>query len=780
MSTERVELSAPEMDCASCAGKVRSSLDGLEGVVGVDTRPTTGVVAVEYAPGATSVGELVARIEAAGYEVTDTEGRMASGGEVWTSDHAYKVYVGSAVMLLGFAVAFGPVADPVVLEAVRETTLGDALFALAAAVAGAPVVRAGYRSAKLRELDIDLLMGTAILAALFVGYYVEAATLAVLFGLAELLEAHAMDRTRQSIRELLALSPETATVKRPDGGEETVPAASVEEGDVVVVRPGERVPVDGEVVDGRSAVDESPITGESVPVDKEPGSEVYAGSVAEGGYLEVRATAAGDETTLSRVVDLVEAAESRRTDAERFVDRFAGYYTPVVVAFALLTVFVPPLALGGDWGTWFVRGLTLLVIACPCAFVISTPVSVVSGLTSAARNGVLVKGGDHLERMADVDVVAFDKTGTLTAGELEVTDVVPAVGHDEGSVLRAAAAVERHSEHPVGAAVVRAVAGGWAAAADDEGGVGEHADERAGGHADERAGGHADVDLPETAAFENLAGRGVRADLDGETYYVGKPGLFEELGHDLERARVRTDGGEASPAGRPAADASDERASGHADDVAAGAGTVADLQSEGKTVVLVGTETELLGVIAVADAVRPEAARAVDALQAAGVRTVMLTGDNERTARAVAETVGIDEFRADLLPEEKLEAVEALLESDTVAMVGDGVNDAPALARADIGIAMGAAGTDAALETADVALMADDLDGVPYCLRLARKANGVIRQNIYASLAVKGLLALGAPFGYVTVIVAVLVGDMGMSLAVTGNAFRLGWLEPEE
>ena len=778
MSTERVELSAPEMDCASCAGKVRSALEGLDGVVGVDTRPTTGVVGVEYAPGATSVEELVARVESAGYEVTDTEGRMASGGGVWTSGRAYKVYVGAVLMVAGFAVAFGPLADPVVFAAGRETTLGDALFALAAAVAGAPVVRAGYRSARLRELDIDLLMGGAILAALFVGYYVEAATLAVLFGLAELLEAHAMDRTRQSIRELLALSPETATVKRP-GGEETVPAASVEAGDVVVVRPGERIPVDGEVLEGRSAVDESPITGESVPVDKEPGSEVYAGSVAEGGYLEVRATAAGDETTLARVVDLVEQAESRRTDAERFVDRFADYYTPVVVAGALATVFVPPLALGGDWGTWFVRGLTLLVIACPCAFVISTPVSVVSGLTSAARNGVLVKGGDHLERMADVDVVAFDKTGTLTTGELAVTDVVPVAGRDEGEVLRAAAAVEQYSEHPVGAAVLER-AEGAAAAAGTEGAAAAAGTERAGDGA---------VELPSAEAFENLAGRGVRADLEGETYYVGKPGLFEDLGHDLGHAHVRTDGGEANPAGRASSDAGAPggvAAAGDADDcdrpgcVDLRAGTVADLQSEGKTVVLVGTDSELLGVIAVADTVRPEAARAVDALQAAGVRTVMLTGDNERTAAAVAERVGIDEYRADLLPEEKLDVIEALLEEETVAMVGDGVNDAPALARADVGIAMGAAGTDAALETADIALMADDLDAVPYCLRLARKANGVIRQNIYASLAVKGLLALGAPLGYVTVIVAVVVGDMGMSLVVTGNAFRLGWLEPEE
>jgi len=740
MSTERVELSAPEMDCSSCAGKVHSAIEGVDGVVEIETRPTAGVVVVEYDGDAVDVGALVSSIEAAGYEVTDTEGRLTEGTAVWRSDRAYATYAGAVALLVGAIVSVGPVPDPLVVDVLRETTLSDVLYVLAAAVAGVPVVRAGYRSAKLRELDIDLLMGVAILAALGVGYYVEAATLAVLFSLAELLEAHAMDRTRESMRELLALSPDTATVKRGDS-EETIPAANVEVGDVVVVRPGERVPVDGEVVSGESAVDESPITGESVPVDKGEGDEVYAGSVVEGGYLEVLATAAGDETTLARVIDLVEEAESRQTDAERFVDRFSGYYTPVIVAGALATVFIPPLFFAGDWGTWFVRGLTLLVVACPCAFVISTPVTVVSGLTSAARNGVLVKGGDHLERMGEVDTVAFDKTGTLTTGELSVTDVVPAADRDADEVLRIAAALERYSEHPIGKAIVDR--------AEDDG-----------------------VEVPEATGFENLTGRGVRGDIE-TTYYVGKPALFEELGHDLGHAHVRTDGG-ASVAERADPDCDRPGC------VDLRGDTIADLQSAGKTVVIVGTDEELLGVVAVADTIRPEAEGVVATLETAGVRTVMLTGDNERTARAVGESVGIDEVHADLLPEEKLDRIERLTETDTVAMVGDGVNDAPALARADVGIAMGAAGTDTALETADIALMADDLDGVPYCLRLARQANGVIKQNILASLAVKAVLAAGAPLGYVTVIVAVVVGDMGMSLAVTGNALRLGRVEPEE
>ena len=744
MNAERLELSVPDMDCSSCAGKVDAALADVEGVYGVETRPTAGVAVVEYDPGAIDADGIVGHVEAAGYGVTGTDG-MASQAAVWTGRRAYATYAGAVAMLAGFVVLLGPVTDPLVLDVGRETALSDALFVLGAVVAGGPVARAGLRSARLRELDIDLLMGTAILAAMAVGYYIEAATLAVLFSLAELLEAHAMDRTRESIRELLALSPDTATVRR--GGEEaSVPAASVRTGEVVVVRPGERIPVDGDVLEGKSAVDESPITGESVPVDKTGGDEVYAGSVAEGGYLEIEATAAGDETTLSRVVDLVESAESRRTDAERLVDRFAGYYTPAVVAGAVATVLIPPLFFGGAWGTWFVRGLTLLVVACPCAFVISTPVTVVSGLTSAARNGVLIEGGDHLERMGEVDTVAFDKTGTLTTGDLAVTDVVPAAGHDEADVLATAAGVERHSEHPIGAAIV------------------------------ERA-REAGVDVPEASDFESLTGRGVRADLGG-TRYVGKPELFAELGHDLGHTHLRTDGGAAAAEADGAAvgDPACERPG----CVDLRAGTIAGLQSDGKTAVLVGTETELYGVVAVADTVRPEARAVVGALADAGVRTVMLTGDNERTARAVGEAVGIETVRADLLPEAKLDAIEGLIEDGTVAMVGDGINDAPALARADVGVAMGAAGTDAALETADIALMADDLGGVPYSLRLARGANDIIKQNIAASLAVKAILAVGAPLGYVSVILAVLVGDMGMSLGVTSNAFRLGRVDPVE
>jgi Cd2+/Zn2+-exporting ATPase len=399
--------------------------------------------------------------------------------------------------------------------------------------------------------------------------------------------------------------------------------------------------------------------------------------------------------------------------------------------------------------TAVVYGLTLLVLACPCAFVISTPVSVVSGITSAAKNGVLIKGGNHLEATGAVDVMALDKTGTLTKGELTVTDVVPLHGNTEADVLRCARGLETRSEHPIGEAIV--------AEAGREGVA-------------EAGGGGVERDIDD---FESITGKGVRANLDGTPHYAGKPGLFEELGFDLSHVHATTDGGVVTRTARSICDRNDcldllEE-------------TVPELQAEGKTVVLVGTEDELEGVIAVADEVRPEAERAVARLQDLGVRAVMLTGDNERTARAIADRVGVDEYRAELLPEEKVEAVEQLDAESAggVAMVGDGINDAPALATATVGIAMGAAGTDTALETADIALMGDDLGTLPYLSELAGDANGVIRQNIWASLAVKAGLALAVPFGLVPIWLAVLAGDAGMTTAVTGNAMRLSRIRPE-
>ena len=709
-----VDFVVPEMDCSSCAGKVESAASRVEGVESVEPEPTTGVARVTFTDESGSVENVRDAVEGAGYAVESTRDEGDAGvsvpdpAEVWTSPRAMKTWTGAVFLVAGLLLEFALTAWNVELGAAVGRTFHAADVALLAAVvaSGLPVVRGGYYSARNLSLDIDLLMGVAIVAATGVGYYEEAATLAVLFSIAELLETYSMDRARDSLRELMELSPDEATVKRA-GGEETVPVDALSVGDVMVVRPGEKVSTDGVVVAGESAVDESPITGESVPVEKTEGDEVYAGSVVEGGYLEVEVTSTAGDSTLARIVELVQGAQAEKTEREQFVERFADYYTPAVVALAVLTAVVPPVAFGAAWGTWFVRGLTLLVIACPCAFVISTPVSVVSGVTSAARNGVLVKGGRHLEATADVTAVAFDKTGTLTTGELTVTDVVPAAGVAERDVLTRAAAVERYSEHPLGDAIVDA--------ADD---------------------------VPAADDFENLTGRGVTAVVDGERSFVGRPALLEERGAALD-------------------DISD---------------TVSDLRADGKTVVVVGTEKRVFGAIAVADEVRADAADTVAALRDRGVEhVVMLTGDNEETARAVAEEAGLDDYRAELLPEEKVDAVSALsAEYDETMMVGDGVNDAPALAAATVGVAMGAAGTDTALETADVALMGDDLSKLPYLRSLAQKTTTVIQQNVWASLLAKAVLAVGVPLGYVGVAVAVVVGDMGMSLGVTANALRLG------
>ncbi|MFW5974004.1 MAG: heavy metal translocating P-type ATPase, partial [Natrialbaceae archaeon] len=750
-----LDLDVPGMNCPSCATTIERRVGDISGVVAVDPRVTTGTVAVRYDPTATTPGAIVEAVERAGYVV---EGGGAPSGEdpgpddersVWRSSRAVKTWIAGGLLAPGLALEFLlPGLNPQVVAFVgRELLLADVLFLVAVAVAGQVVFHNGYEAARNLSLDIDLLMSVAIGGAVLAGIgfgqrlYFEAATLAVLFGVAELLETYSMDRARDSLRELMDLSPEEATVKR--GGEAvTVPVEDVAVGDVVVVRPGEKIPMDGIVIEGESAVNQAPITGESVPVDKAPGEEVYAGTIDEGGYLEIRVTAESGDDTLSRVVQLVEDAESNRTEREQFVDRFAGYYTPVVVGFAVLLAVVPPLFLDAAWATHVVYGLTLLVLACPCAFVISTPVTVVSGITSAAKNGVLVKGGNHLEAMGAIEAVALDKTGTLTKGELTVTDVVPLNGTSEAEVLRCARGLESRSEHPIGEAIV----------------------DRA-----ERA----PVPAPAVESFESLTGKGVTATLEDTPHYAGKPALFEDLGFDLAHVHATTDGGVVTTTSRDLCARNDcldllEE-------------TVPALQSQGKTVVLVGTETELEGLIAVADEARPEAKRTVRRLHDLGVEHVaMLTGDNERTARAIAERVGVDEVRAELLPEGKVAAIEAITDRyDGVAMVGDGVNDAPALATATVGVAMGAAGTDTALETADIALMGDDLAKLPYLYELAGDANGVIRQNVWASLAVKAVLALAVPFGYVPIWLAVLVGDAGMTTAVTGNAMRLSRVESE-
>ncbi|WP_410767537.1 heavy metal translocating P-type ATPase [Haloferax sp. DFSO60] len=749
-------LSVPDMDCASCAGKVENALTTVPGITDYETRPTTGTVVVSLSQSVTP-DSVIDAVEGAGYEVVSSASDDADGGgdtadaereSIWRSTRAMKTWVSGGFLAAGLVTEYALGLELVIATLLSVSiTLPELLYLVGAGIGGQAILRNGYYSARNRSLDIDFLMSAAIISAIAASLisastslYFEAATLAFLFSVSELLERYSMDQTRNSLRELMDLSPDEATVKR-DGQEVVVPVEELVVGDVVVVTPGEKIPADGTVVSGESAVNQAPITGESVPVDKTEGDEVYAGTINKAGALEIRVESAAGDDTLSRIVSMVEDAQANKTEREQFVERFSSYYTPFMVVVAVGVALIPPLAFGADWVTWFVHGITMLVLACPCAFVISTPVSVVSGITAAARNGVLIKGGSHLEAMGSVEAVALDKTGTLTKGELTVTDVVPLNGNSEEDVLRCARGLEMRSEHPIGEAIVT--------------------------HADANGASSRSV-----SGFKSITGKGVRADLDGVPHYAGNPTFFEELGFDLEHSHVVETNDELQDEVRSLCD--QQGCLNLVSD------TIPRLQAEGKTVVLVGREDEIEGLVAVADELRPDARETVQRLHDFGLSVVMLTGDNERTAGAIADAVGVDDYRAGLLPEDKVSAVENLqAEYGSVAMVGDGINDAPALATATVGIAMGAAGTDTALETADIALMADDISKLPYLYDLSHSATSVIKQNIWASLAVKALLAVGVPLGYVGVALAVLAGDAGMTLGVTGNAMRLARISPK-
>ncbi len=712
LTDQEIVFRVDDMDCADCARRLQDRLGRLDGVSGAQGNVMSRHLRILYDPERLDSDRLRDEVGRLGYAAREADDAKHStdAAKTWRGSEARRTYASIALFALGllFRLAGG---EPVLLHLpLRDLHPADLIFLASALVGGWNFFPKGIRSARTLTLDMNFLMTVAILGAVTIGEVLEAGAIAFLFSLAELLEDFSVDRARRSIESLFELAPETASVLE-DGDEVRRYVEELRPGAHVIVRPGERIPVDGRVEEGASAVDQSPVTGESMPVEKTVGDEVFAGTVNAEGVLRVRMEKAAGESTLARMIELVAEAEGRKTRSERFIERFARYYTPGVTLAAVLMATVPPLFLGAPFVVWFVRGLTLLVIACPCALVISTPVAVVSGVTAAARNGVLIKGGVHLETMGEVRVVAFDKTGTLTRGHPEVVDVVPAAGsnEDRSSVLAMAAALERLSEHPLARAVVRALE-------EDGGGIHQHRVEE----------------------FQAIPGRGARAVLDGEPRLVGRPELFEDLSgleEQIERSRA-----------------------------------------QGRTVIGVGPPARPVGFLALADRPREGAAEAVAALRHAGVRRiVMLTGDNPETAGAIADALGIDDVRADLLPEDKVALVSELeARWGRVAMVGDGVNDGPALAAASVGIAMGAAGSDVAIETADVALMGDDLSKVAYLYRLSHRGRAVIRQNVTTSLLVKAALTIGVPLGMVTLIVAVLVGDMGATLTVTANALRLG------
>jgi Cd2+/Zn2+-exporting ATPase len=631
--------------------------------------------------------------------------RASESRSLWRRREAIFTGISGALLALGLVLSLLTL-DPTLLVLFGRTFALSTVLYLASVLFGAyHFARKGLYALKTFSLGINFLMSLAILGAIVIEEYVEAASLAFLFSLAELLEEFSVERARRSLRELIKLAPREARVRR-NGKELLCPIEEIAVGEVCIVKPGERIALDGQVLSGSSFVNQAPITGESVPVEKRPGDEVFAGTINYDGYLEITVTKRAKDTTLARIIHLVEEAEAQKAPSERFVDRFARYYTPGVVLVALLVATVPAIFFGAAFSEWFSRALALLVIACPCALLISTPVSIISAITSAARHGVLIKGGVYLEELGQIQTIVFDKTGTLTTGQLTVTDIIPTDSISPTEVLRIAAALERKSQHPIARAIVRAY--------------------------EERAAGEP---LPDAQEFTSLTGQGVQAKLDGTLYRVGRLQLF------------------------------------NADGLA--------LASQAKTVIGVGTPDRLLGLIALADSIRPQAHQTVQRLKDLGIDVVMVTGDNEAAARAVAQHVGITHYHAGVFPDQKVHEIEHLRsEYGRVAMVGDGVNDAPALAAASVGIAMGAVGSDAALETAHVALMGDDLSKLPYLIELSRRTRRVIQQNIFFSILTKLTLGLGVFPGYVTLLLAVLVGDMGASLAVTGNALRLARVKP--
>ncbi|MBC2654259.1 heavy metal translocating P-type ATPase [Pseudomonas sp. MSSRFD41] len=598
-------------------------------------------------------------------------------------------------------------------EVIHFTSAGpDWLVALVALVSilsgGLGTYKKGWIALKNRNLNINALMSIAVTGAVLIGQWPEAAMVMFLFTVAELIEARSLDRARNAISGLMQMTPEQVTVQQNDGSWREQEAKSVELGALVRVRPGERIGLDGEVTSGSSTIDQAPITGESLPVEKTVGDKVFAGTINQAGALEYRVTAAANNSTLARIIHAVEQAQGARAPTQRFVDSFSKIYTPAVFAFALAVALIPPLFMGGLWFDWIYRALVLLVVACPCALVISTPVSIVSGLAAAARKGILVKGGVYLEGGYKLDYLALDKTGTITHGKPVQTDFLPLdpLANDNAPAL--AASLAGRSDHPVSLAIAQA-------AVDKQ------------------------LAMHPVDNFAALAGRGVRGEIGGQLYHLGNHRLVEELGL-------------CSPA-------LEEK--------------LFALEKQGKTVVLLLDNKGPLALFAVADTVKESSREAIQQLHGLGIKTLMLTGDNPHTAKAIAAQVGIDQARGDLLPTDKLQAIEDLYaQGHRVGMVGDGINDAPALARAEIGFAMAAAGTDTAIETADVALMDDDLRKIPAFIRLSRQTSAVLKQNIALALVIKAIF-LGVTFAGLATMWMAVFADMGVSLLVVFNGLRL-------
>ena len=695
--TDTVTLQIQGMDCTCNADLLARKLDALAGVRGHEITPVTGQARITYDPAIVSVQEIIRTVAETGMTASQvrSDGRKSTW---WREPQQLALYGSFLTAVIAFVAGYLG----------TSLTIVNGLYLLAVLIGVYYPARKALIALKNLTPTIHLLMLIGSVGAMALGLWGEAAVLIIVYSLGDVLESYAVDKARGAIRSLMALVPKEALVRR--NGRETICAVeTISVGEVVIVRPGERVPVDGTVVAGSSYVDQAAVTGEPVPVHRGPGEDVFAGTINQNGSLEVRVTKPASETMLSRIILSVEEAQAKRTSYQRFSDSFGKWYTPVMFVLGVLVATVPPLFFGAEWYPFIYRGLVVFVVSCSCGLALSVPVAVVGAMANAAKQGTVFKGGAYLETIETVKAIAFDKTGTLTIGRPAVTDVVTFDDLTGDELLDLAACIESWSGHPLAAAIVRKA--------------------RESGTFSGRP----------AVQFEETAGRGVAATVDGQACRIGSPRAMLEEGIEI----------------------------GHAEE------TIARIEGEGRTVVLVSRDGTLAGLVAIADEVRPGAVEALQRLRRAGVRTVMLTGDNERSARAIAQRVGVDEYRAQLLPTDKVDVVRQLRERyGAVAMVGDGINDAPAMAAADVGIAMGAAGTDIAIEAGDVVLMSDDLGKLAYVRELSHRTVTVIRQNIAVSLINVAFMVVAALLGYLGLVTGLLLNE-GSAVFVILNALRL-------
>lgn len=696
--------------CANCAGKFEKNVKQLSGVEDAKVNFGASKIAVY---GNATIEELEKAGAFENLKVTPEKSARQASQEVKEDTKEDKVPFykkHSTLLYASLLIAFGYLSSYVNGEENIVTTL---LFLASMFIGGLSLFKVGLQNLLRFEFDMKTLMTVAVIGGAIIGEWAEVAIVVILFAISEALERFSMDRARQSIRSLMDIAPKEALVRR-NGQEIMIHVDDIAVGDIMIVKPGQKIAMDGVVVSGYSAVNQAAITGESVPVEKTVDNEVFAGTLNEEGLLEVEITKLVEDTTISKIIHLVEEAQGERAPSQAFVDKFAKYYTPIIMIIAALVAIVPPLFFDGSWETWIYQGLAVLVVGCPCALVISTPISIVSAIGNAAKKGVLIKGGIYLEEMGALKAIAFDKTGTLTKGVPVVTDFnVLNKQINEKELLSIITALEYRSQHPLASAIMK--------------------------KAEEENITYSDVQVED---FSSITGKGIKGIVTGTTYYIGSPKLFKELltndfDKDLEQ-------------------------------------NVTTLQNQGKTAMIIGTEKEILAVIAVADEVRESSKEILQKLHQLGIKkTIMLTGDNKGTANAIGGQVGVSDIEAELMPQDKLDFIKQLRsEYGNVAMVGDGVNDAPALAASTVGIAMGGAGTDTALETADVALMGDDLRKLPFTVKLSRKTLNIIKANITFAIAIKFIALLLVIPGWLTLWIAIL-SDMGATLLVALNGLRL-------